>query len=339
MDNTDAPKTPNANEIPQDMPELKESNEEHNTQEAEKEPTPTVPGWYVGREGKRLGPFHLEDVVRKLDKGDVSLTDLCWKKGMKEWTPLGAVPEVVSAYERIGKGAKREDIAAEIKKAKEKAGQIARAGTARVKKIAEDQNVRKVAATSKTATLNAFSAFKTFIFNPMGGLPIAYDKIGSMNSMFVGIVFIVVYELLCLFSMKSMMGGMALPVGEWFKIIIALLVPAAGMFVALTIVRFIARSKETFHADIFVTGSFVLILGIMAFLSLLIGKQNTEIVMVIILVGLCYEIILLYSALNRIHTISESLATFGVPLLIIVCAWVSKTLWSNIMPEIIGGMF
>jgi uncharacterized RDD family membrane protein YckC len=43
---------------------------------------------YVGRNGKQLGPFTLDEVQEKLEDGDVRLSDLGWREGMKDWVPL-----------------------------------------------------------------------------------------------------------------------------------------------------------------------------------------------------------------------------------------------------------
>lgn len=43
---------------------------------------------YVGRNGKQIGPFTLERVQEKLEDGDLRLSDLGWREGMKDWVPL-----------------------------------------------------------------------------------------------------------------------------------------------------------------------------------------------------------------------------------------------------------
>ncbi len=50
--------------------------------------------WHVGKGGQQLGPFTAEDLRAKLASGEVAPSDLVWKEGMAQWTPLADVPEL-----------------------------------------------------------------------------------------------------------------------------------------------------------------------------------------------------------------------------------------------------
>ena len=50
---------------------------------------------YVGKNGKQLGPFSLEEINRKLADGTFAGTDLAWYEGAAGWAPLSGVAGVV----------------------------------------------------------------------------------------------------------------------------------------------------------------------------------------------------------------------------------------------------
>ncbi len=62
--------------------------------------------WHYSKNGVQLGPVSREELLRKKLSGEVLPTDLVWKQGMADWTPLaqvaelagGAPPAAVPAY-------------------------------------------------------------------------------------------------------------------------------------------------------------------------------------------------------------------------------------------------
>lgn len=311
---------------------------------------PQAEKWYIGQNGQQIGPFSYYEVIMKLKNGEAALSDLCWKKGMQSWIPLGSEPSFTEGIQSIGAPpADSDKFASGVKKAKEIASNIS--GTAgktfkdltsdeniqkakdKFRNFTQDENVRKVTESSKTAAKNSFEAFKKFILNPMGGLKVAYEHLGKRNAMITGFVFIAIYELMIYISMKSAIGKYAadMPpeikdaIFAW-KTFIVLVIPPVGMFLAYTVVRMFSKSKETFHADIFISGSFFLIIGLIVFLGMLVGFENFEAIFLLIIFGLCYQILLLYSGLNRIHCLSETSSTFCVPVILLACAWITKVM-------------
>ncbi|MEY4488584.1 MAG: hypothetical protein RIQ79_1092, partial [Verrucomicrobiota bacterium] len=47
--------------------------------------------YFIGKEGKQLGPFTADQVRTKLTAGELSYEDLGWHEGMPEWKPLRAL--------------------------------------------------------------------------------------------------------------------------------------------------------------------------------------------------------------------------------------------------------
>ncbi|HYW59674.1 MAG TPA: GYF domain-containing protein [Xanthobacteraceae bacterium] len=51
------------------------------------------PTWYVARDGRRIGPYALESLQIALQKGLLLDTDLAWRPGFDDWTPLRDIEE------------------------------------------------------------------------------------------------------------------------------------------------------------------------------------------------------------------------------------------------------
>jgi type IV secretory pathway VirB2 component (pilin) len=50
--------------------------------------------WYVGRGGRREGPFDLAELRRQVQTGELKEADLLWREGMPTWTAAREVGEV-----------------------------------------------------------------------------------------------------------------------------------------------------------------------------------------------------------------------------------------------------
>jgi hypothetical protein len=49
---------------------------------------------YIGRDGKQLGPYSLEEINQEIELGRTSTADLAWHEGMPGWVPLSSLPGV-----------------------------------------------------------------------------------------------------------------------------------------------------------------------------------------------------------------------------------------------------
>lgn len=45
--------------------------------------------YHISRQGQQLGQLTEEDIRSRLQRGELSPADLCWKEGMSNWQPLG----------------------------------------------------------------------------------------------------------------------------------------------------------------------------------------------------------------------------------------------------------
>lgn len=50
-----------------------------------------MPHYHVSRAGEQLGVFPQEDVLAKLNRGELLPSDLAWAEGMSNWQPLASL--------------------------------------------------------------------------------------------------------------------------------------------------------------------------------------------------------------------------------------------------------
>ncbi len=60
-------------------------------------PLPAGPGFFVGVDGQRLGPFPLQQVAAALAQGQIGAETLVWTQGMPAWQPITQVPQLATA--------------------------------------------------------------------------------------------------------------------------------------------------------------------------------------------------------------------------------------------------
>ena len=54
--------------------------------------------YFVASEGHQTGPFPLQELISKIDNGDIKRQDLIWSQSLVEWTAAGQVEELTSHF-------------------------------------------------------------------------------------------------------------------------------------------------------------------------------------------------------------------------------------------------
>lgn len=52
--------------------------------------------WYYAKNGSQLGPISQEELLQKFRGGELEASDLVWKQGMSDWTPVGRISELAN---------------------------------------------------------------------------------------------------------------------------------------------------------------------------------------------------------------------------------------------------
>jgi hypothetical protein len=53
--------------------------------------------WYYSKNGVQLGPVADGEIRAKVASGEILVTDLVWREGMRDWLPAAKVPELATA--------------------------------------------------------------------------------------------------------------------------------------------------------------------------------------------------------------------------------------------------
>jgi curved DNA-binding protein CbpA len=169
---------------------------------------------------------------------------------------------------------------------------------------------------------DALVAYKTFALNPSGGLLTSFDNLESKQALWVGIVFGIIADF-CFVIGAYAISRDFLPVLSIVNLIIVGFVPFVSLFTTSTIIRAIFRRRGSLAGDIFLAGASLLPLSFLILLST-ISKflPHNTMLCLSVFVG-CYMIFTLYSGCTQILNLSEKVAAFVVPIMLLVSGWFS----------------
>jgi hypothetical protein len=185
----------------------------------------------------------------------------------------------------------------------------------------------------KAASTDALGAFKVFWANPVGGLAPAYESLGPSRALAVGITFGVVFALCALFGMYRFVSGMfgayggGMGVGGFLKLVVIVIVPFVSVAAACAAIRMVFGGSGSLGTDCFIGGASLLPFAVVALLQALLGPGDYQTIMIVALFAVCITILMLFTGLTRVYKISERSATLAVPLIVVVSAFLSKTIY------------
>lgn len=196
----------------------------------------------------------------------------------------------------------------------------------------------QVGAKVKEAGIDATKAFKTFATNPVGGLPAAYESLGPSRALGVGIVFAVV-SLVCVFiGIYAGMDTYSRPeVGDSIKFFIFGTVPFLSLFGASAATRKLFGGQGSPQGDCFIAGATLLPLGFLMLVIGILGLVSIDVIGVLSLFALCFTILILYTGVTRISMVTESRATFAVPVMIVIALGLTKFIFGAVLPSFLPG--
>jgi hypothetical protein len=102
------------------------------------------------------------------------------------------------------------------------------------------------------------------------------------------------------------------------------LVPFVSLVGAMALARQIFRGNGRFAGDVFAAGAALLPSGFLVLAAALLGVANVEVIVILSLFALTYSILMLYAGCSRIGGISEAGAAPGVPIILLLSAWITK---------------
>jgi zinc-ribbon domain len=182
----------------------------------------------------------------------------------------------------------------------------------------------------KAASKDSLQAFLKFATDPVAGLSVAYESLGTARALSVGISFGVVFALCVLVGAYRLIPQGFLPpgAGTFFKLLVCAVVPFVSLAGTSALARLVFRGKGGLSNDSFIAGASLLPLGCVLLLSTILGPGNMEVIGALAVFALCLTILMLFAGCTRITTMSERLATIAVPLMILLSAWLTKIIYA-----------
>jgi zinc ribbon protein len=189
----------------------------------------------------------------------------------------------------------------------------------------------------KAASKDAFQAFKMFASNPVGGLPGAFENLGA-KALGAGVFFGALCSL-CFFLLFIRMFGGHLGFGGYVRLIFASFVPFLALALANFIVRLFFGGTGGLRCDPFIAGASLLPLGIFALVGAILGVRDQGVFSMLSLFATCIPVLMLFSGLTRICKLSERVATAAVPLMVLICLWLTQTIYRKMIESAISSQF
>ena len=188
----------------------------------------------------------------------------------------------------------------------------------------------------KAASKDALQALKLFALNPVGGLQAAYEGMGS-RALAVGMVFGAFCSLCILLDLLRLVSGWHIGFGGYLKLVVVAIVPFVTLFGSCFLVRLVFGGGGGVGSDSFITGASLLPFAVVALLGAIFSVSNADVLTLFMLFATCIPVLMLYAGLTRICQLSERAATIAVPLMLLLSAWLTRTIYSKMLESAIMG--
>jgi hypothetical protein len=180
----------------------------------------------------------------------------------------------------------------------------------------------------KEVVIQALNSFKTILLYPVSGLSQSYAGLKPEEVLSSAAVFFVAYELLWFLALLLFQSQIPiqLTLSNYIMFLFIVAVPFAALIVSIILVRLVGKGTQSYHADLFIASACMLPLAMVATLASILGPMNAEITAVVVLFGVTFSILTLYSGFERIHSLSERAAALAVPITIIATIYLCKVI-------------
>lgn len=193
-----------------------------------------------------------------------------------------------------------------------------------------------IADTIANLARDTLAAFKQLAGNPVAELENTYQQLGSKRALAVGVSFGSVLMVLSLLAIYRILPSWMTPSGfsGFLKISFLASLPFISLSAAVGLSgKFYGKSTSAADAA-WVTGVACLPFTLPAFLALIFGLANYEIIVISALFGTCLCVLILFSGCTHLLRLSIRVATFAVPLCLGVSAWLLKLVLVSLLSPI-----
>lgn len=189
---------------------------------------------------------------------------------------------------------------------------------------------------------DVWQGVKQLAMSPVGGLPASYKSFGEQRALWAAIGFTALYLLflvVALYGTGLPIGGVASllfgAAGHSFagllRLLLCGLITVFTLAASASLVRLIFHGKGTFVADYYIASASLLPIGAAFFLSSLVGVSSMEIVFLLLVFAMVYNVLMLYSGCSRILGISEVATAPAVPIMMTVTLYLTKVVLAAIL--------
>ncbi len=186
----------------------------------------------------------------------------------------------------------------------------------------------------KAAMDDAWKTFRRLGLDPVGELLPAYEGLGQVRALGVGVAFGLVFAICFVISARSLPYFQLISnltgFGGYLKLLIVGFVPFVSLAVACFVGEKVGRGQGSVTSDFFIAGVALLPLGIVLLLSAVIGVANFEVIGTCAIIAVCLNVLLLFAGLTRIGKLSEKAASISVPLMLVASVWIAKVIYTSL---------
>lgn len=125
----------------------------------------------------------------------------------------------------------------------------------------------------------------------------------------------------------------------WFKLLLMAVMPFLALLLAGFVSRKLTKCQAGLAQDSLIAAISLLPLGLWTVIAALSGVANAEFVWFALLCAVCLTIVLLFAGLSRVYQMSESLALWLIPVLLLAVAWLNKIIDSAIIESALRSRF
>lgn len=168
---------------------------------------------------------------------------------------------------------------------------------------------------------NFLFSITSYMFNPGGGLLSAYSRLDKRQAIEVGIVFGAVATLCFVaggYYLLEQQVGFAL-----WKLFLAASIPFFTLILGGNVIRSFYRNTGSIAADIFIAGSALFHLALVALFISFVPLSLTPLIILLLIFGYSYTIVTLYTGCTQILNLSEAKAAFTVASMLVLSSWLS----------------
>ena len=163
----------------------------------------------------------------------------------------------------------------------------------------------------------------TYLFNPGGGLLPAFSSLEKKEALEVGIIYGIIADLMFVCSIYVNWRNLSNEDFPFVALCFVGIIPFMILIISSHLIRFFANSSGNINTDVFIAGTTLFPLGLLAWIMGFISLSWNVFVLPFIIFGCSYTILTLYIGCTQVLNLSEAKAAFVTPLILLTSIFLS----------------